>query len=101
MGRPAGWMKNLTSRGAMRSPGAPSHRREIELLIQGRNGQIQSKDSHGNDNFPPKGQHMARCTAPVEGHRSSSAAAACPACRGRSGRYSGCSSYGSYSPPSY
>ena len=30
MGRPAGWMKNLTSRGAMRSPGAPSHRREIE-----------------------------------------------------------------------
>ena len=30
MGRPAGWMKNLTRRGAMRSPGAPSHRREIE-----------------------------------------------------------------------
>ncbi|WP_363347301.1 toll/interleukin-1 receptor domain-containing protein [Methylocystis echinoides] len=41
---------------------------------------------------------MARCTAPVEGHRSASAAAACPACRGRYGRYSG---YGSYSPPSY
>lgn len=30
MGRPAGWMQNLTSRKAMRSPGAPSHRREIE-----------------------------------------------------------------------
>jgi len=30
MGRPAGWMQSLTSRGAMRSPGAPSHRREIE-----------------------------------------------------------------------
>ena len=30
MRRPAGWMQNLTSRGAMRSPGAPSHRREIE-----------------------------------------------------------------------
>ena len=44
---------------------------------------------------------MARCTAPVEGHRSSSAEAACPACRGRSGRYSGYSSYRSYSPPSY
>jgi hypothetical protein len=29
---------------------------------------------------------MARCTAPVEGHRSSSAAAACPACRGSYGR---------------
>ena len=38
---------------------------------------------------------MATCTAPVYGHRSASAAAACPACRGR---YSG---YGSYSPPSY
>lgn len=44
---------------------------------------------------------MARCTAPVEGHRSSSAEAACPACRGRSGRYRGHSSYGSYSYPSY
>jgi hypothetical protein len=45
--------------------------------------------------------HMARCTAPVEGHRSASAAAACPACRGRYGRYSSYSSYGSYSSPSY
>lgn len=48
---------------------------------------------------------MARCTAPVEGHRSASAAAACPACRGRYGRYGGYSSnsgYGSsYSSPSY
>jgi deoxycytidine triphosphate deaminase len=49
---------------------------------------------------------MARCTAPVEGHRSASAAANCPACRGgRFGRYSGYSSYGyssrSYSSPSY
>jgi len=41
--------------------------------------------------------HMARCTAPVEGHRTASGAAACPACRGR---YGGYSSYGSYSPPS-
>lgn len=40
---------------------------------------------------------MARCTAPVQGHRSASAAAACPAC---SGRYSGYRSY-SYSPSSY
>jgi TIR domain len=45
---------------------------------------------------------MARCTAPVEGHRSASAAAACPACRGgRFGRYGGYSSYPSYSYPSY
>lgn len=44
---------------------------------------------------------MARCTAPVEGHRSASAAAACPACRGRYGRSRGYSSYPSYSTPSY
>lgn len=46
---------------------------------------------------------MARCTAPKEGHRSASAAANCPACRGRS-RYGGYSSYSyrdysSYSSP--
>jgi TIR domain len=41
---------------------------------------------------------MARCTAPVRGHTSAAAAAACPACRYRSGyRYGG---YGSsYSSP--
>lgn len=47
---------------------------------------------------------MAKCTAPVEGHRSASAAANCPACGGRYGRssaYSSYSSYGSYSSPSY
>jgi IS30 family transposase len=31
MGRPAGWMKELTGRSAMKSPGKPSHRREVEL----------------------------------------------------------------------
>jgi len=30
MGRPPGWMKELTGRSPMRSPGAPSHRREVE-----------------------------------------------------------------------
>jgi hypothetical protein len=45
--------------------------------------------------------HVARCTAPVRGHRSASAAADCPACGGRYGRYSGYSSYGTYSSPSY
>ncbi|HDR9878399.1 TPA: toll/interleukin-1 receptor domain-containing protein [Burkholderia cenocepacia] len=40
---------------------------------------------------------MARCTAPVRGHRTASAAAECPAC---GSRYSGYRSY-SYSPPPY
>ena len=30
MGRPAKWMQKLTGRSAMRSPGAPSIRREVE-----------------------------------------------------------------------
>lgn len=47
---------------------------------------------------------MAKCTAPVRGHNSAAAEAACPACRYKSGRYSGYdshySSYGSsYSSP--
>ena len=42
---------------------------------------------------------MARCTAPVRGHRTASARAECPACGGRGG-YGG-SGYRSYSPPSY
>lgn len=33
MGRPAGWMKQLTGRGPMKSPGAPSLRREVERLF--------------------------------------------------------------------
>ncbi|MEH7888065.1 toll/interleukin-1 receptor domain-containing protein [Elizabethkingia meningoseptica] len=39
---------------------------------------------------------MAKCTAPVNGHRTASAAANCPAC---SNRYSGYSSYSTYSSP--
>ncbi|HPE78551.1 MAG TPA: toll/interleukin-1 receptor domain-containing protein [Gammaproteobacteria bacterium] len=41
---------------------------------------------------------MARCTAPVNGHRSASAAANCPACGGRNRGYGG---YGAYSPSSH
>lgn len=46
---------------------------------------------------------MARCTAPVRGHSSAAAAAACPACRYRSGsRYGGgYSSYPSTSSSNY
>jgi len=40
---------------------------------------------------------MAKCTAPIRGHRSTAAAANCPAC---SSRYSGYGSYSSY-PSSY
>lgn len=42
---------------------------------------------------------MARCTAPVRGHHSAAARAACPACGGGYGR--SYSSYASYSPPRY
>ena len=44
---------------------------------------------------------MARCTAPVNGHRSSAAAANCPECGSRYGRSGGYSSYGSYDRGSY
>lgn len=51
---------------------------------------------------------MARCTAPVRGHRSSAAAADCPACGGRSRGYGGgyssypsYTTYPTYSTPSY
>jgi hypothetical protein len=45
--------------------------------------------------------HMARCTAPVHGHRTASGRANCPACGGRYGGYRSYSypSYPSYSPP--
>ena len=43
---------------------------------------------------------MARCTAPAQGHRTASGAAACPACSSRYGGYRSYSySASSYSPP--
>src|SRR5258706_10046623 len=33
MGRPAGWMKALTGRSPMKSPGAPALRRDVERLF--------------------------------------------------------------------
>lgn len=53
-----------------------------------------NRKSVGGHRYP---RFMAQCTAPVRGHRSSAAAASCPACGGRSYR----SSYSSYSVPSY
>ena len=44
---------------------------------------------------------MARCTAPVLGHRTASGRANCPACGGRYGGYRSSYSYPSYPPPSY
>lgn len=41
---------------------------------------------------------MARCTAPIHGHRSASARANCPACGGSGRGYGG---YSSYSPSNY
>lgn len=42
---------------------------------------------------------MARCTAPVRGHRSAAAAADCPACGGRGYGYGGRHSSSYYDPP--
>ena len=33
MGRPAGWMRELTGRAPLKSPGAPSLRRDVERLF--------------------------------------------------------------------
>ena len=49
----------------------------------------------------PYDQPMARCTAPVRGHRSAAAAAECPACGSRYGGYRSYGSYPSYSSSSY
>jgi len=32
-----------------------SRNQETEFVIHGQDGRIQQKDSHGNDNFPPRG----------------------------------------------
>jgi hypothetical protein len=32
-----------------------SRKEQSELVIHKKNGQIHRKDSHGNDNYPPKG----------------------------------------------
>lgn len=32
-----------------------SQKQKTELVIHGKDGKIQRKDSHGNDNFPPRG----------------------------------------------
>ena len=32
-----------------------SRNQGTELFIHGKNGQIREKDSHGNDEFPPRG----------------------------------------------
>src|SRR3954463_12118862 len=44
MGRPAGWMRELTGRSPMKSPGKPSHRREVERAFWRRIAQGLSRD---------------------------------------------------------
>lgn len=44
---------------------------------------------------------MARCTAPVRGHRTASGAADCPACGGRYGGYRSYGGYTNYGPSSF
>ncbi|PMZ88931.1 MULTISPECIES: DUF2188 domain-containing protein [unclassified Pseudomonas] len=44
-----------TQREAIDYGRAIARNQESELLIHGRNGQIRERDSHGNDDYPPKG----------------------------------------------
>ena len=44
---------------------------------------------------------MSRCTAPIRGHHSAAARAACPACGSRYGGYGGYGGYSSYNSYSY
>lgn len=48
MGRPAGWMAELTGRSPMKSPGAPSHRRDVEHAFWGEiaNGLLPEEAAH-------------------------------------------------------
>lgn len=63
---------------------------EIEVLITHRRINISLKN-RGN-------KIMARCTAPIYGHRTASGRANCPACGG-SGNYRGYNTYSAYSSP--
>ena len=44
-----------TKREAIDAGRIMSRNQGTELAIHGRNGQIQQRDSHGNDPFPPRG----------------------------------------------
>lgn len=44
-----------TQREAIRIARGIAQNQGTELLVHGANGQIRSRDSHGNDSFPPKG----------------------------------------------
>ncbi len=44
-----------TKRSAVNIARNISRNQHSELIIHGKNGQIQSRDSHGNDPFPPRG----------------------------------------------
>ena len=44
-----------TQRQAIAAGRQISINQRTEFMIHGRNGQIRSKDSHGNDPFPPRG----------------------------------------------
>ena len=44
-----------TKRGATNAGRQIAKHQTSELVIHGKDGKIQSKDSHGNDPFPPRG----------------------------------------------
>jgi hypothetical protein len=75
----------------------PTHSTEDGLVRLGACGGATLRFRKSGCRWRPYDGRMARCTAPVQGHRTASGAAACPVHGGGYGSYR---SYGSYSSPS-
>lgn len=63
MGRPAGWMKELTGRGPLMSPGAPSLRRDVERAFWRIGGCQQRGRGAGGRGLPSGWQPMVQSVA--------------------------------------
>lgn len=48
-------IRTRTQKDAITNARIIAQHQNSELIIHGKNGKIRSKDSHGNDPFPPKG----------------------------------------------
>ena len=54
-GRSTRLLAPATQREAIRAARQRAKRNRSELIIQGKDGRIRAKDSHGFDSFPPRG----------------------------------------------